>query len=361
MVVLYGGESAEHDVSCVSAVHVLDAMDRARYEIVPVGITRDGRWVLNEDAAALATSGAAALPGHLEVTGSTVEPLPILASPRAEAPTVVLPLVHGPHGEDGTLQGLLELAGVPYAGSGVLGSAVCMDKTMAKTVAASHGIAQSRALEILPVADDLTVLAGDVRARMDEAGIDYPVFVKPANMGSSVGITKAHSDVELVRALQLGFSYDERLVLEETVIGREIEVGVLGNTIGARPPRASVPGEVVAGAEFYDYADKYADDAAQLLIPAPLDDDETATVRSLALEAYAALRCDGMARVDFFYEQDGRGFLLNEINTIPGFTPLSMYPKLWEATGLSYAALIDELIALALERHARRSRFRTDA
>lgn len=361
IVVLYGGVSAEHDVSCVSAVHVLAAIDRSRHAIVPVGITREGRWVLDEEAAALAASGASALPRHLDVSGPTVDPLPLLAGADRDAPTVVLPLVHGTHGEDGTLQGLLELADVPYVGSGVLGSAVCMDKTMAKTVAAAHGIAQARAVEIVPVSDDPGRLLGHVTTLMDEADIDYPVFVKPANMGSSVGITKAHDATELGDALDLGFSYDERLVLEETVVGREIEVGVIGNTIGATPPRASVPGEIVAGAEFYDYADKYSDDAADLLIPAPLDDAEVETVRSLALEAYGALRCDGMARVDFFYESDGRGFLLNEVNTIPGFTPLSMYPKLWEASGVSYTELIDELVRLAFERHHRRSRLRTDA
>lgn len=361
VVVLYGGVSAEHDVSCVSAVHVLGAVDTDRYEIVPVGITRTGRWVLNEDAAALAASGSAALPSHLEVTGPAVEPLPVLASPRADLPTVVLPLVHGPRGEDGTLQGLLELADVPYVGAGVLGSAICMDKTMAKTVAASHGIPQARALEILPVFDDLGRLAEHVETLMDAAGIVYPVFVKPANMGSSVGITKVHTPDMLVAALRLGFGYDERLVLEETVVGREIEVAVLGNSIGPGVPRASVPGEIVAGAEFYDYTDKYTDDSAQLLIPAPLDDEESETVRALALDAYRALRCEGMGRVDFFYEENGRGFLLNEINTIPGFTPLSMYPKLWEASGLDYPALIDELIRLAFDRHRRRSRFRTDA
>lgn len=361
MVVLYGGVSAEHEVSCVSAVHVLGALDTSRYEVVPVGITREGRWVLNEQAAALVASGAASLPRHLEVSGPTVEPLPVLASPKPDRPTVVLPLVHGPHGEDGTLQGMLELAGVPYVGAGVLGSAVCMDKTMAKTVAASHGIPQATALEVLPVHDDLDELSRHVETLMDAAGIGFPVFVKPANLGSSVGISKVRDAAGLVAGLELGFSYDERLVLEEAIVGREIEVAVLGNTIGSEPPRASVPGEIVAGAEFYDYTDKYTDDSAQLLIPAPLSTDEAEQVRALALQAYAALRCDGMARVDFFYEEDGRGFLLNEINTIPGFTPLSMYPKLWESTGLSYPALIDELIALALERHARRSRFRTDA
>lgn len=361
LVVLYGGESAEHDVSCVSAANVLGAVDPSRYEVVPVGITRTGQWMLNEQAAEMIAAGATALPDHVDTTGRSIDPLPVLASPTPGQPTVVLPLVHGPHGEDGTLQGMLELAGVPYVGSGVLGSAACMDKTMAKTLTAAAGIAQATALEILPVHDDLADLARHVLTLMDAAAITFPVFVKPANMGSSVGITKVHDDDGLTGALELGFGYDERLVLEEAIVGREIEVGVIGNTIGSKAPRASVPGEIVAGAEFYDYTDKYTEDSAQLLIPAPLSEAEADEARSLALDAYRALRCDGMARVDFFYEEDGRGFLLNEINTIPGFTTLSMFPKLWEASGVSYAELIDELVELALERHARRSTFRTDA
>lgn len=361
LVVLYGGVSAEHEVSCVSALHVLRAIDPARYDVVPVGIDRAGNWVLNDEAARLIASGVAALPDHVEATGSPVDALPVLRSTAADQPTVVLPLVHGTHGEDGTLQGLLELAGVPYVGSGVLGSSVCMDKSMAKVLAGAHGIPQARSFDVTGGSGGTEAIANRVETLLSLAEIDYPVFVKPANMGSSVGITKAHDHAELVDALALAFSYDERAVVEETVVGREIEVAVLGNAIGDRPPRASIPGEIVAGAEFYDYADKYSDGAATLLIPAELDEAESASVRELALEAYAALRCDGMARVDFFYERDGRGFLLNEINTLPGFTPLSMYPKLWEASGLGYAELIDELITLALERHERRSAFRTDA
>ncbi|HET8929493.1 MAG TPA: D-alanine--D-alanine ligase family protein [Acidimicrobiales bacterium] len=361
LVVLYGGKSAEHEVSCVSAAHVLAAADRDRYELVPVAIDQDGRWLLNEEAAALAAAGAAALPGHIEISGVAVEPPVALATPDPARPTVVLPLVHGPHGEDGTLQGLLELADVPYVGSGVLGSAICMDKTMAKTLAGSHGLPQAKALNLTPGSGGPGELANRVETLMALGEIAYPVFVKPANMGSSVGITKAHDHAELIAALELALTYDERLVVEESIDGREIEVAVLGNAIGDRPPRASIPGEIVAGAEFYDYSDKYSSGSATLLIPAELDEDESAIVRELALEAYAALRCDGMARVDFFYEREGRGFLLNEINTIPGFTPLSMYPKLWKASGVGYAELIDELVDLAIERHQRRSAFRTDA
>ena len=249
-------------------------------------------------------------------------------------------------GEDGTVQGLLELAGVPYVGSGVLGSALCMDKAMARTVAAAAGLPQARWL----AARDIEV--DDAFAARVVAELGLPVFVKPANLGSSVGITKAHDEVELAAALRTALSYDEWVVVEESVAAREIEVAVLGNAT----PRASVPGEIVPSHEFYDYDDKYIEGAAELLIPAPLPDDVTADVRRMALAAYTALRCDGMARVDFFYEESGpaRGLLLNEVNTIPGFTPISMYPSLWQASGVGYAELVDELVRLAVERHAHR-------
>lgn len=359
--VLYGGKSAEHEVSCVSAANIIASAERERYEVVPVAITKAGTWLLNETAGELTATGAAALPHAVDVAGVVIDPPAALASPDPARPTVVFPVVHGPHGEDGTLQGLLELADVPYVGSGVLGSAICMDKTMAKTLTAAHGIPQAKAFNLTAGSGGVEEVAHRAEALMALGEIDYPVFVKPASMGSSVGITKAHDSTELIAALRLALSYDERVVVEESIDGREVEVAVLGNTIGSKPPKASVPGEIVASAEFYDYTDKYSTDAATLLIPAELDDDESDAVRALALEAYAALRCDGMARVDFFYEREGRGFLLNEINTIPGFTPLSMYPKLWEASGLSYGALIDEIVDLAIERHARRSTFCTDA
>lgn len=359
LVVLYGGRSAERDVSCVSAANIIANVDRTRYDVVAVAVTTQGTWLVNH--AALEAAANSAVPAQpIRIEGTAVEPSAVLFAGDPTIPTVVFPIVHGPHGEDGTLQGMLELADVPYVGSGVLGSAICMDKSMAKTLAAAHGIPQARAFNLTTGLGGITELAHRAEALMALGGIDFPVFVKPASMGSSVGITKAHDSHELIGALESAASYDERLVVEETVIGREVEVAVLGNEIGPTPPRASIPGEIVAGAEFYDYADKYTADAATLLIPAELDEDESTAVRTLALEAYAALRCDGLARVDFFYEPRGRGFLLNEINTLPGFTPLSMYAQLWEATGLSTGALIDELVRLALERHERRSAFRTD-
>ena len=346
---LFGGVSAEHDVSCVSASHVLRAADPERYDLVPVGITRDGEWVLPEGAVKALAEGPAALPERLQVDGPTLEPLPTVLPSTEDEQVVVLPLIHGPMGEDGTVQGLLELAGVPYVGSGVLGSALGMDKVLARTVAASAGLPQPRWLS----ARDIEVDDGFADRVVDELGL--PVFVKPANLGSSVGITKAHDRAELVAALHTATSYDEWVLVEEAVTAREIEVAVLGNAA----PRASVPGEIVPSHEFYDYDDKYLDGAADLLVPSSLPDDVTDEVRRLALVAYRSLRCDGMARVDFFYEEaePARGLMFNEVNTIPGFTPISMYPRLWAASGVPYAELVDELVRLAVERHDHRKDF----
>jgi D-alanine-D-alanine ligase len=349
LVVLFGGRSAEHDVSCTTAAHVLAATDPERYDVVPVGITREGAWVRADEARAALARGVAALPDRLDATGTALEPLPTVTPAADGQPVVVLPLLHGPFGEDGTVQGMLELAGVPYVGSGVLASALAMDKGKAKEVLAAHGLPQGPYVVLRDTEADR---AG---AAVAEAALGFPVFVKPANLGSSVGVSKAHHEAELAEAVALAASYDEWIVVEQGIDGREIEVGVLGN----REPRASVPGEIVSSHEFYDYEDKYVDGACDLLVPAPLGEAETAEVRALALRAYEALRCDGMARVDFFYEAGGRGFLVNEVNTIPGFTPVSMYPRLWQATGVAYPDLIDELVRLAVDRHERRSRFST--
>jgi D-alanine-D-alanine ligase len=349
LVVLFGGQSAEHEVSCISAAHVLAASDPDRYEVVPVGITREGLWVRADEARAALAQGRAALPDRLAATGATLEPLPTVTPAVDGLPVVVLPLLHGPHGEDGTVQGMLELAGVPYVGSGVLASALAMDKAKAKEILAAHGLPQVRHVVLRDTE------AADARAAVDEAGLRYPVFVKPANLGSSVGVTKVRDDAALDAAVASAADYDEWIVIEQGVDGREIEVAVLGN----REPRASVPGEIVSSHEFYDYEDKYVDGTCELLVPAPIDEAATAEVQDLARRAFRALRCDGMARVDFFYDEGGRGFLVNEVNTIPGFTPVSMYPRLWEASGLAYPDLIDELVRLAVERHDRRSRFST--
>jgi len=350
LVVLFGGRSAEHDVSRVSAFHVLGAVDRDRYDVVPIGITHDGRWVSASDAIAVLGAGAGSLPSPDSAPASSaIEPLPAVAPASPGQQVVVLPLLHGPMGEDGTVQGLCELAGVPYVGAGVASSALCMDKGLAKDVLAATGLPQCRHVTAR--------LPGPGFATETIATLGLPAFVKPANLGSSIGITKVHDLASLRAAVAEALRYDEYVVVEEAVAGREIEVAVLGN----EAPRASVPGEIVPGHEFYDYDDKYLTDSADLLIPAKLGDDEIAEVQRLAVAAYRALRVDGMARVDFFYEQSGpsRGWLVNEVNTIPGFTPISMYPKLWEASGLSYADLVDELVRLALERFERRSRFGT--
>jgi D-alanine-D-alanine ligase len=346
LVVLFGGRSAEHDVSRVTAAHVLAAADADRYDVVPVGITRDGRWLSAGEA--LAGPGAVPATTGLEVVGRAVDPVPALAATDPREPVVVLPLLHGPFGEDGTVQGLLEMADVPYVGAGVLGSALAMDKVVAKEVIARAGVPQCRwaARHV----DELR--AGSADELATELGL--PCFVKPANLGSSVGVSKAHDRDELGAALELAAGYDEWIVVEEAVTGREIEIAVLGN----RELRVSVPGEIVPGAEFYDYDDKYHHGAAELIIPAALDGHDAARIDELARAAFRALRAEGMARVDFFLEEGGRGPLLNEINTIPGFTPISMYPKLWAASGIPYPRLIDELVALALERHARRASHR---
>lgn len=352
LVVLFGGRSAEHDVSCTSAASVLGALDPARYDVAPVGITHDGRWVHAEAAAAALAAGATALPSSLTTEGPEVEALPTLAAPTArdDGPVVVLPLLHGPFGEDGTVQGLLELAGVAYVGAGVLGSALCMDKAAAKDVLARHGLPQCRHLALRDVAleDD-----GVDDALVDRVGdeLGWPVFVKPANLGSSVGVSKVHGPADLRAAVELAVRFDEWVVVEEAVTGRELECGVLGNAELV----ASVPGEIVPGAEFYDYEDKYSGDGAELVVPAVLPDGVADEVRGLAMRAAGALRAEGMARVDVFYEEDGRGLLVNEVNTIPGFTPWSMFPRLWAATGVSYPELVDRLVALALDRHARRA------
>ena len=351
VVVLFGGRSAEHDVSRSTAAHVVAAMDPARYEITLVGIDRDGRWLLAEEAMAALAADRDTLPERLAVAGPHVEPALVLAPRSAVAPlrpVVVVPLLHGPFGEDGTVQGLLELANVPYVGAGVLSSALAMDKAKAKEVFAHAGLAQARWLTFRAdeIPADLTVVIADQ--------LGFPCFVKPANLGSSVGVSRVEGPADLARAIALALSYDEWIVLEEAITGREIELSVLGNF----DPRASVPGEVIPGADFYDYEDKYLDDRAKLLIPAPLPAAITAEFQRLAVVAYRAIRAEGMARVDFFYEETGpaRGPILNEVNTIPGFTPVSMFPKLWAASGLPYTELIDELIRLALERHDRRTR-----
>ncbi len=345
--VLFGGRSAEHDVSCVTARHVLAAVDQSRYTVVPVGITRDGDFVHAEAAEQALARGADALPDQLTPEGPGLELMATTRSLANNATAVVLPLLHGPLGEDGAAQGLFEMAGVPYVGAGVLGSALAMDKAKSKELLGLLGVPQAA---FVALRDDQI----DDGALLDATeALGFPIFVKPANMGSSIGVTKAHDHAELTSAIEVATSYDRYVVLEEAIVGREIEIAALGNdTI-----EYSVPGEVRPGKEFYDYEDKYIDGNAEIIIPADLADETLAEIHDIADTALRTLRVEGMARVDFLVETaadggDGR-VLLNEVNTIPGFTPISQYPRLWAASGLPYSDLIDRLVDLALERHAR--------
>jgi D-alanine-D-alanine ligase len=365
VLLLFGGRSAEHDVSRVSAVTAAAALDPARYDVVPVAITKEGRWLLADEARAALGGPPDSLPAAFAVQGAPVaelsdpttrELVPLEPGvPGAPAPVgfdVVVPLLHGPYGEDGTVQGLFELAGVPYVGSGVVGSAVAMDKVMMKRAFAAAGLATPAHLALRDGHDlgEFTLLV--------EAELGYPCFVKPANLGSSVGVSKARDRAQLVDAIGRAAAFDEWIIVEEEIAGREIEVGILGDD----PPAASVPGEIVPGDDFYTYADKYEHDDAQLLAPAPLTAEQTADVRHMAIQGFEACRCEAMARVDFFLEErradgsPGRGFLINELNTIPGLTAISMYPRLWELSGVSYSQLFDRLIELAIARHGRRER-----
>jgi D-alanine-D-alanine ligase len=331
--VLAGGRSSEHAISQISARSVLDALDPARYEATAIAIGRDGRW---EIAA-----------GQAESIGSgddpAIETLPVLADAAPPAAVlgrvdVVLPILHGPFGEDGTVQGLLELAGVPYVGAGVAASALCMDKDLFKAVLRDRGI---------PVARNVTLRDGDLA----EHPFPYPVFVKPARLGSSVGISKVHDESELMGAVALARRHDDKVLIEEMVDGVEVECGVLGN----RDPVASAVGEIDAHAEWYDYSAKYDEGGMDLIVPARIPPEATEEVRRIAVDSFVATECEGMARIDFFVRPGGE-VVVNEINTIPGFTATSVYAKLFEASGISYPDLLDRLIELALERHERRSR-----
>ena len=362
VLLLFGGRSAEHDVSRVSAVAAAISLDPTRYEVLPVAINRSGEWLLATETQKFLDGPREIVPDSfivegIKVTGPSVpgQNKLVFAEPTADNSNlsfdVVLPLLHGPFGEDGTIQGLLELADVPYVGSGVVGSAVAMDKVIMKRAFVAEGLPVPKWLPFRDGQDKAEILA------QCESRLGYPMFVKPANLGSSVGISKVLNPKEFATAVDLAWRYDEWIVIEEGVTAREIEVAILGDN----PPEASIPGEIIPGSDFYSYSDKYIDNSAELLAPAPLDNDWVVEVQNLAKQAFLACRCESMARVDFFYEEKrddgrpGRGFLANEVNTIPGFTPISMYPRLWKESGLSYSALLDRLIDLSLERHSRRS------
>jgi D-alanine-D-alanine ligase len=351
--VLFGGRSGEHEVSLRSARSVVAAFDPQRYDVMLLAIDKQGRWLLGQNAARLLAAPDSSTPQKERGQRSEATELrPEIRGDSLAGLDVIFPVLHGPLGEDGTVQGLLELADLPYVGCGVAASAVGMDKATCKAVFAAHGLPQVPYLAL-----KRRRWTTEPEAVLDaiEAQLSYPVFVKPANLGSSVGISKATNRASLSQALDEAARYDRRLVVEQGIDAREIEVSVLGND----EPVASLPGEIAPRREFYDYAAKYITGDSELLIPAPLTPEQTSEVQRLAVAAFLAIDGAGMARVDFLLDRQTDQLYLNEVNTIPGFTSISMYPKLWEATGLPFPQLLDRLIELALERHADMSRSET--
>jgi D-alanine-D-alanine ligase len=356
--ILFGGRSAEHEVSLQSAKNIIDAIDRNKYEVVLIGIDKKGQWHLDEESRFLLPTTQSELPELPEgrenlalVPGKQDEQLVALSGEeRLGSLDVIFPVLHGPFGEDGTVQGLLKLANIAFVGAGVLGSAVGMDKDVMKRLLRDAGIPVARFI----VAN---------RYSREEIAFDYaqgqlglPLFIKPANLGSSVGIHKVKDRQGFEAGLRDAFNYDNKILIEECIDGRELECSVLGND----SPIASVPGEILPRHEFYSYEAKYLDESGAVLeIPAKLPSEISGRIRQLAIKTFSVLCCEGMARVDFFL-RDGREIIVNELNTIPGFTRISMYPKLWEATGISYSELIDKLIELAIERFEREKRLKTD-
>jgi len=356
---IFGGRSAEHEVSLMSARSVMKAISKDKYDVTLIGITKEGKWIAGEDPLKALTAGDLAEMSEAALLGEPGkrELLVLSENPGSRAVQlssiteldVVFPLLHGPYGEDGTVQGLLELADLPYVGSGVLGSSVAMDKAVCKELFRAASI---------PVVDWILALRAEVErdpeavARRVEVGFAYPLFTKPANLGSSVGVVKAHNHAELVEALKESARYDRRVLIERGLNAREIEVSVLGNDA----PEASVVGEIVPSREFYDYEAKYIDENSALIIPADIPVETAELARKYAVQAFKAIDAAGLARVDYLLDRDTGELYLSEINTIPGFTQISMYPKLWEASGVSYSELIDRLVELALERQAEKDR-----
>jgi len=348
--VLFGGRSGEHEVSLASAASVIRGLDPDKYEAVPIGISKEGHWLIGATAQKLlpeVLKGGQRVVMAADPTDAAL--IPLDRSGGGQRLDVVFPVMHGTFGEDGTIQGLLDLAGLPFVGAGVLGSAVAMDKDVAKRLLQAAKI---------PVVPWVTVYRADWERgpeeiqRTIEEKFEYPVFVKPATLGSSVGMTKVHSGEELAPALNLAAEFATKIMVERAVDAREIEISVLGN----HDPKASVPGEIIPHREFYDYQAKYLEDGTQLLIPAKLKPSEVSKIQNYAVAAFRALELAGMARVDFFVEKKGGKIFLNEVNTIPGFTSISMYPKMWEASGIPFRELISRLIELALEIHREKAR-----
>lgn len=354
--VLFGGQSGEHDVSLRSAETVMRGLDPERYEVIPVGITREGYWLTGGDpfAALTATSPLFALADGTPAETEDEPPVVVAADNSVPAllssgVDIVFPVLHGPMGEDGAVQGLLELTGVPYVGAGVLGSALAMDKAMAKNVLAQAGLPQAPWRLVTRKEWELDP-EGVIEGVREIIG--YPCFVKPANMGSSVGVSKAHDPSELPAAMNEACRHDRRIVIEKGIDARELEISVLGND----EPIASIVGEIVPGNEFYDYDAKYVSDNSDLIVPAAIDAATMAEIQELAVAAFRALDLAGMARIDFFMDRTTDQIFINEVNTIPGFTAISMYPRLWEASGVSLHDLVDRLLGLALERSLERRR-----
>jgi D-alanine-D-alanine ligase len=348
--VLFGGRSGEHEVSLASAASVIRGLDPDKYEAVPIGISKDGHWLIGQGAAKMlpeVIKGGRRVMLTADPTEAALMPLDRGAG--AQRLDVIFPVLHGTFGEDGTIQGMLDLAGLPYVGAGVLGSAIGMDKDVAKRLCQAAGIPVVPwvAVNRWHWEKDPVAIKSDI-----EEKFSYPVFVKPATLGSSVGMTKVHNAEELGPALDLACEFGMKILVEKAMTAREIEVSVLGN----HDPKASVPGEIIPHREFYDYTAKYLEDGTRLLIPAELKPAQIQKIQSLAVEAFRVLELTGMARVDFFLEKKGNKLFLNEVNTIPGFTSISMYPKLWEASGISFRELIDKLIELALEIHREKAR-----
>jgi D-alanine-D-alanine ligase len=348
LVVVYGGPSAEHEVSCISAYRIAAQARRDGYRVTPIGLTRDKRWV-DATGALASIDDIDALPSP----DALIDRAPETALDHLESglpqDAVVFPLLHGPFGEDGVIQGHFEAIGVPYIGAGVLSSAICMDKAIAKSVLREHGlpVADWRLLRRSHLSDE--VLAGAA------GGLGLPLFVKPANLGSSIGVTKVSDPSGLQEAVALAFEFDDFVILEAFVDGRELELALLGNDDDIQ---VTVAGEIIASREFYDYEDKYELGVAKTIVPAELDDSQLAEAQRLATEAFRALRVEGLARVDLFLVGDD-SFVINEVNTMPGFTPISMYPMLWAAAGLPLGSVIDLLVGLATTRHERRRGLRT--
>jgi D-alanine-D-alanine ligase len=355
--VVFGGRSAEHEVSLQSAKNVLEAMDKSKYEPVLIGIDRDGHWHVNEQSTFLLNANNFKLTqlnkSQEEVAlipkGTSGQLVSLSSNRDLGQVDVIFPILHGPYGEDGSVQGLFKLANLPFVGAGILGSAVAMDKDVMKRLLRDAGI---------PIARFMVLNRGNAGYHRFEDILEHlglPVFVKPANLGSSVGVSKVHSESEYFKALESAFEYDTKILIEECIVGREIECSVLGNL----DPIASLPGEVLPQHEFYSYEAKYIDENGAILeIPAKLDQDTVQRIQDISIRAFKTLCCEGMARVDMFLKDNG-GIILNEINTIPGFTRISMYPKLWEASGISYGELIDRLIQLAIERFEVERKLRT--